>query len=152
MVGVDVFGAVLLDRLFLFRKKPHLQRVDNGVRNLILNGKNVVQITVEALGPDMTVIGTIDQLRGNAHATGSFANAAFQHMAHIELAGNLSHIHGLPLKVNAVLRDTTCNAETLLKSVMISSLIPSLKYSCSASPLMLANGNTQMEKRTARLV
>src|ERR1700750_1230650 len=42
----------------------------------------------------MTVIGSIDQLRGNAHATGSFANAAFEHMAHIELAGNLSHIYG----------------------------------------------------------
>ena len=33
---------------------------------------------------------------------------------------------------------------------MISSLIPSLKYSCSGSPLMLANGRTQIESlRTA---
>src|SRR5881392_3950334 len=41
----------------------------------------------------MTVIGTIYQLRGNPYATGSFANAAFEHMAHIELTGDLSHIH-----------------------------------------------------------
>src|SRR5438045_5356357 len=55
----------------------------------------------------------------------------------------------LALKVNAVLRDTTCKADTLLKSVMMSSLIPSLKYSCSGSPLMLANGRTQIENERA---
>src|SRR5258708_26624247 len=56
----------------------------------------------------------------------------------------------LPLKPKAVLRAQTSSAETLLRSVMMSSLIPSEKYSCSGSPLMLANGRTQMESlRTA---
>jgi hypothetical protein len=41
----------------------------------------------------------------------------------------------------------TRRADTLLKSVMMSSLIPSLKYSCSGSPLMLAKGSTQMAIR-----
>ena len=50
----------------------------------------------------------------------------------------------LPLNVNAVLRAITESAETLLRSVITSSLMPSLKYSCSASPLMLENGSTQM--------
>src|SRR6185369_14857600 len=31
------------------------------------------------------------------------------------------------------------------RSVVMSSLIPSLKYSCSESPLILANGNTQTD-------
>src|SRR5580658_2299765 len=51
----------------------------------------------------------------------------------------------LPLKPKAVLRATTDKAETLERSVMMSSLIPSLKYSCSGSPHMLAKGRTQME-------
>ena len=35
---------------------------------------------------------------------------------------------------------------------MMSSVMPSLKYSCSGSPLMLANGSTQMEfLRTSRV-
>ena len=51
----------------------------------------------------------------------------------------------LPLKVKAVLHATTDKAETLARSVIMSSLIPSLKYSCSGSPLLLANGSTQME-------
>ncbi|MHB8528134.1 MAG: hypothetical protein ACYC8V_01305 [Caulobacteraceae bacterium] len=55
----------------------------------------------------------------------------------------------LPLKVKAVLRDTTERAETFDRSVMMSSLMPSEKYACSASPLMLANGSTQMLARRA---
>ena len=41
----------------------------------------------------------------------------------------------------------TARAETFDRSVVMSSLMPSLKYSCSASPLMLANGRTQIETR-----
>ena len=39
----------------------------------------------------------------------------------------------------------TASAETLLRSVVMSSVMPSLKYSCSASPLMLVKGSTQTE-------
>jgi hypothetical protein len=49
-----------------------------------------------------------------------------------------------PLNENAMLRETIDNAETLPRSVMMSSVIPSEKYSCSGSPLMLANGSTQI--------
>src|SRR5258708_943600 len=58
----------------------------------------------------------------------------------------------LPLKVKAVLRETTDKAETLERSVMMSSLIPSLKYSCCGSSLMLANGSTQMDSLDAARV
>ena len=42
-------------------------------------------------------------------------------------------------------RAMTNNPEILERSVMRSSVIPSLKYSCSGSPLMLVKGNTAME-------
>src|SRR5579863_8729418 len=50
-----------------------------------------------------------------------------------------------PLNEKAVLRETTDSADTLPRSVMMSSVIPSLKYSCSGSPLMLLKGRTQMD-------
>src|SRR5690242_18977146 len=53
----------------------------------------------------------------------------------------------LPLYRKALLLEATASADTLLRSVMMSSVMPSLKYSCSESPLMLANGSTQIEKR-----
>ncbi len=43
-----------------------------------------------------------------------------------------------------MLRETTESAETLPRSVMMSSETPSLKYSCSASPLILTNGRTRI--------
>jgi len=49
--------------------------------------------------------------------------------------------------MNALLRETTASADTLLRSVMMSSVMPSLKYSCSGSPLMLTNGSTQIPIR-----
>ncbi len=55
----------------------------------------------------------------------------------------------LAFSVNAVLRETTNSAETLERSVMMSSLIPSLKYSCWGSSLMLAKGRTQIDSRRA---
>src|SRR5580704_2702708 len=51
--------------------------------------------------------------------------------------------------MKALLREVTFSADTLLRSVMMSSVIPSLKYSCSWSPLMLAKGRTQMATRGA---
>ncbi len=51
----------------------------------------------------------------------------------------------LPLNWNEVLRAITPSAEILLRSVMMSSVIPSLKYSCSGSPLMFVKGKMAIE-------
>ena len=44
-----------------------------------------------------------------------------------------------------VLRATTINPETLDRSVMMSSVMPSEKYCCSGSTLTLVNGSTAMD-------
>src|SRR3990170_8652361 len=53
-----------------------------------------------------------------------------------------------PRYVNAVLRAITCRPEILERSVMMSSVMPSEKYSCSGSPLMLLKGNTAIDGRS----
>ena len=50
-----------------------------------------------------------------------------------------------PLNVNAVLRAMTSSADTFDRSVVMSSQMPSLKYSCSGSPLMFWNGSTHTD-------
>ena len=47
--------------------------------------------------------------------------------------------------MNEELRAITKNQRNLDSAVMMSSLIPSAKYSCSGSPLMFWNGSTAME-------
>ena len=53
----------------------------------------------------------------------------------------------LPLNVNAELRAMTKSCGSFDNAVMMSSEMPSAKYSCSASPLMLANGSTAIDER-----
>src|SRR3972149_6237331 len=56
---------------------------------------------------------------------------------------------GLPLYVKVELRAITSRPESLDRSVMMSSVMPSLKYSCSASPLMFWNGGTARDEDSA---
>jgi hypothetical protein len=56
----------------------------------------------------------------------------------------------LPLKVKLELRAITNNHLNRERAVMISSTIPSAKYSCSGSPLMFSNGSTAMEGLSGR--
>ena len=67
-------------------------------------------------------------------------------MADLELTRDLRNIDCFAFEGEGGIARYDMERRNLLRSVMMSSLIPSLKYSCSASPLMLANGRTQMEK------
>ena len=55
----------------------------------------------------------------------------------------------LPLKAKEEVREATCMPGTLARALMISSVMPSLKYSFSGSALMLASGRTAMALRAA---
>ena len=50
--------------------------------------------------------------------------------------------------MNEELRAITKNQRSLDSAVMMSSLMPSEKYSCSGSPLMLVKGSTAMAGRS----
>src|SRR4029077_19306422 len=54
----------------------------------------------------------------------------------------------LPLNVNEELRAITKNQRNFDKAAMMSSLIPSEKYSCSGSPLRFTKGSTAMAGRS----
>ena len=55
----------------------------NGGRlgDLVLHGKDVSEIAVVTLGPDMLAALGFDQLRSDADAIAGFAQAAFEHIA-----------------------------------------------------------------------
>src|SRR5690242_8455689 len=81
----------------------------------------------------------VDQLPGDADPIAGFAHRALQHVAHAKLTTDLLHIDGLSL-VGEGLRAITNSQCIWLNAVMISSTMPSAKYSCSGSPDMLSNG------------
>src|SRR5262245_11294415 len=80
VVGLDAFGAATLDRLPFAGEEFELQRCDDGLRNLVLDGENVGEIAVVAFGPDMIPGRAVDQLRTDADAASGLAHAAFENM------------------------------------------------------------------------
>src|SRR5262249_34404618 len=67
-------------------------------RDLVLQRKYVVQIPIVALGPDMTVFDSIDQLRRDSNPAGHLAHATFDDISDVQLAGDDASTDRLPLK------------------------------------------------------
>ena len=84
IVGVEVDRALVGQTLLLVRGQPDLERGDDLPGQLILDGENVGEVTVEPVGPDVAAIGRVDELCGDAHAVARLAHAALQHVAHTQ--------------------------------------------------------------------
>ena len=61
---------------------------DDAGRDLVLDGEDVVERPVVALGPEVGAGGGIDQLRGHPDAVAGLADAALEHVADAELAAD----------------------------------------------------------------
>ena len=59
--------------------------------------KDIGEITVVALGPDMFIGLGLDQLRGNAHRVSALSRRAFQNIADAERTADPLHLGGLAL-------------------------------------------------------
>ena len=69
-------------------------RADDARRHLVLQIEDVLELAVEAVRPEMRAGCGIDELPGDAHPVCRLAHAAFEHVAHPELAADLLHVHG----------------------------------------------------------
>ena len=77
----------------LLQRELQLQRRHDLLHDLILQGEDVLQWAVVALGPQVTAGGGVDQLRGDPHLLVRFLHAAFQHVAHAHLFPHVLHLH-----------------------------------------------------------
>ena len=141
IVRLEVLGGH--DELVRVPAQPQLERIHDGARDLVLDREDVLELAVVGLGPEVVAVLHVDELRGDADPVADLAHAALEHRRHAELLADLPDVHLLPLEREA----TRCARRpatpgTLASALMISSVIPSLKYSFSGSALMLANGST----------
>ena len=143
---VSARGAVARRRL-----DPPRQRGDDRGRDLVLDREDVLEVAVVALGPEVVVGRGVDQLHRDAHPLPDLAHAALDHVLHAELARRTSAPRpAWPLNLNEELREITNSSRKRDSSVMMSSVMPSAKNSCSGSPLMLLNGSTAIDGLSAR--
>ena len=91
-VGIRALGRPALGPLDLGAPHLRLDRADNLLRHPILEIEQVFDLALEAIRPDMRHRRGIDELRGDANARAHPANAAFEHIAHAELAADLLHV------------------------------------------------------------
>jgi len=96
-ISFDVIRWRLPDRLPLLRMELDLQLLDNCMGNFVLDGENIGQVTVKAVGPKMAAVLAVDKLSGDSHACPGLAHASFQDKSNSKLLTYLLHIDRLAL-------------------------------------------------------
>ena len=96
-VGRHVLGRLALGALVRRRLDPAAQRRHDGRGHLVLDGEDVLELAVVALGPDMRLGLAVDQLHGDAHAVGGLAHASLDHVVDAEFLGDAARRHRLAL-------------------------------------------------------
>ena len=122
-----------------------LQSGDDRTGDLVLDGEDVLEVAVEALRPKMKAAGRIDQLGIDPDAIGHPPDAAFEHITYLQVLRDLPGRRRPSLVLEGRVARVTDKAESWDRSVIRSSVKPSLKYSCSGSRLRLSNGSTAIE-------
>jgi hypothetical protein len=92
IVGLDVVSASLLYRLLLIRQQLEFQRADNGFGYLVLQGKDVVQVAIVALGPNVIVARSVNQLCGDSYTAAGLAHAPFQNVPDSKFARHFGDV------------------------------------------------------------
>src|SRR5580693_9660827 len=87
----------------------------------------------------------VDQLRGDADPAARFAHRAFENIAHTQFAADRLHIDRLALVGEARIAGDDEEPADAGECRNDLSTMPSAKYSCSGSPLILANGSTAID-------
>ncbi len=91
LVGLRIACGANFDRLFFFREQLNLQGCNDRCRDVILHGKNVADVPIITLSPEMAVPLDINKLRIDPHLPAGHANAAGKHEIDIELLRDLGH-------------------------------------------------------------
>src|SRR6185295_18821319 len=122
-----------------------LKDCSDGARELLLDCEYIFQFAIVIFGPPVASITAVDELCGDTDSIAPAANAALKHVPYSQLPADLANIHRLPLYLKLELRAMTNSCRNRDNAVMMSSTMPSLKYSCSGSSLIFWNGSTAIE-------
>jgi hypothetical protein len=66
----------------------------NALRDLVLNGEDIGEVSVIPLRPDVRSGGCVNQLRRDADPVRRFPHAAFEHITYAQLAAHLLYVDG----------------------------------------------------------
>ena len=135
VVGLQVLGRLGGERFLLLRRERDAQRLGDLVGDLVLDLEDVLHLAVVALRPDREVGRGVDELGVDPQPVAGPAQAALEHVGGAELLADLRRGRtGLSRKASTVEREKVFSALIFDSSVMMSSVMPSRKYSSSFTP------------------
>src|SRR5438876_8849128 len=88
----EIAGRPALNRQSLSSRDFGAKPLSNFLRNLALDRKQIVQIAIVLLGPDVSVGAGVDQLHVHMKLGADSPDAALQHMGDSQLVTDLTHI------------------------------------------------------------
>ena len=91
--GIQASRRLLLGAKTLGGIELRLDRGDDRLGDLVLHREDVGKLAVVSFGPEMAAGRDVVELRGDTHAIAAPPHAAFEHVAHAELARDLVHVH-----------------------------------------------------------
>src|SRR5439155_22184194 len=90
--GDEISGWLLLNSQSLRGCDFGVQSFGDFLRDLALDRKQLIQIAVVLLGPDVGICARVDQLRVQTKVRAGSADAAFQNMRHTQIISDLTEI------------------------------------------------------------
>ena len=126
-------------------------RRDDVLRDLLLDGEHVLQRPVVSLGPQMsplTASTSCAVMRTRFPARRTLPSTTYPAPS-VRPTSRTSTL--CPRNENEEFRAITMSSLKRDNSVITSSVMPSLKYTCSGSPLMFSNGKTAIVGLSVRL-
>ena len=111
VVSVKVLGCGLDGNRFQSDAQFAFQGVNDGVGDFVLDRKDVIQFAVESIGPQVAIIGCIDQLGRDAHPVAGLAHAAFEDVVDLQFLGDGRNVQVLALVYER--RSARCHLEPI---------------------------------------
>src|SRR5438105_8202401 len=93
VVRVEAFGRLALGAFDLRSFELRRDRADDTLGHLVLQREDVAEGAFKTVRPDVAPGRRIDELSSYAYPPGSASHAAFEHVAHAQLAAHLLHVH-----------------------------------------------------------
>src|SRR5688572_28491158 len=86
--GLDVFRSTGLEQCITVSGKPHPAFYNNLLCNLVLDIEDVGDLSIVALGPQLSLVSGIYELGCNSHARAGAADTAGEDVSRIQLCGD----------------------------------------------------------------
>ena len=86
LMRLHVRGRGSHERSLGARRQTDCQRLSHGAGDFVLKSEQVPKLAVVAIGPQNVSVAPVDQLRGDAQLAAGLADAALEHVLHVELA------------------------------------------------------------------